>query len=221
VGKLTATVVAVKERPILFSTEMVKAIMAGRKTQTRRVCKPMAEACRTYPGAWIEPNSSYPEHFLIHKWPRAEREFSNFGRCENITCPYGVPGNRLWVRETFLLRAAGKIGVYKAELNAIEAAGFGAMYGGWKSSIHMPRRHSRITLEITKVRVERVQQITEADARAEGCDFDDAEPPEGYGEKDRPTAYSEYRYLWDKINAKRGFGWDTNPFVWVIEFKRL
>ena len=222
-----------KERPILFSGEMVRAILEGRKTQTRRVAK-VHDA--HIPGM-ISPNGS--------NCARSPEEHLSY-------CPYGQAGDRLWVRESFnwadrndLLpgesfkfcpeRAAysAKNVVWKAD-GATEHPVWGKAY--WKSSIHMPRWASRITLEITGVRVERVQEISEEDAIAEGCSVHPVteqdlnnmlisdEAPHikelakafGVGEF---TAKNEFFGLWNSINKTRGFGWSANPWVWVIEFK--
>ncbi len=128
-------------------------------------------------------------------------------------CPYGQPGDRLWVRETHALNVPGcDDGVsYRADHN--DPRGDGPAHPmEWRPSIHMKREHSRINLEVTGVRVERVQDITEADARAEGVTADD-EP--------RGGAYwvTKFARLWDSINAKRGYSWESNPWVWVVEFK--
>lgn len=185
------------ERPILFSAPMVRAILNGSKTQTRRVVKPQPNAF------WDDP-MSHPQTGLnavvldekgqaVDKW---------------ICCKQGRPGDRLWVRETFLLRASGKHAVYRADMDPVDAAGFGAMYGGWKPSIFMPRATSRITLKITGLRVEHLHDISEADATAEGVDKIKAGTP-----SDRRA----YQYLWEDINGRGS--WDVNPWVWVIEFQ--
>jgi hypothetical protein len=165
-----------KERPIIFNSEMVRAILDGRKTQTRRVIKP-------------QPGDIHRDLLRI-----------------NYHCPYGQPGDHLWVRETFQIDDNYPDMVfYKADDLA------GHISTKWNSPIYMPRCDSRITLEITNRRVERVQDITEEDAMAEGVG--------------RIAGLGEYRQcfknLWDSINKKRDYGWDTNPYVWVIEFKRI
>ncbi len=172
-----------KEYPILFNTEMVRAILNDTKTQTRRVVKPKPDyqACTG----------------------------DLFKDGEYIKCPYGKAGDRLWVRETFgFINETCGI-VYKAN-------GCNSIVPKWKPSIFMPRKLSRITLEITDIRVERVQEITEADAKAEGVI-----PKIPYESKF--TYYYRFPFviLWDSINEKRGFGWGENPWVWVVEFKRL
>jgi hypothetical protein len=188
-----------KERPILFNDEMVRAILDGRKTQTRRVAK--VETCDTRPlgggHVFITPTGCYsprtPEHHVSY-------------------CPYGQPGDRLWVRETFRVidgQTQPRIAIdYRADPED-KWCRIGDFLGDgkkWRPSIHMPRWASRILLEITNVRVERVQEISVADAKAEGvCGL---------------SARAEFLMLWDSINAKRGFGWDANPWVWVIEFRR-
>lgn len=188
-----------KERPILFSGAMVKAILDGRKTMTRRVAKR-----------------------LLLGLPQAEM---------NAQCPYGQPGDRLWVREMW----AHNDGWYDdtdavawknwhGERNGRQCAtwvDYRATYQQvkdgcerdwpWRPSIHMPRWASRITLEVTGVRVERLREITEADARAEGAP---AECPDG-------NTVDWFRGLWAGINGERGYGWDVNPWVWVVEFRRV
>lgn len=172
------------EKPILFSGPMFRAIIAGRKTQTRRICK--------------DQQSTNPFKFS-----------------ESIAashCPYGQPGDRLWVRETWQLNGNQREDVvYRATANLHSEI-------PWKPSIFMPRWASRLTLEITRVRVERVQDISEKDAKAEGTTLNpDYVKQKLYGDQDGGWTF-EYRKLWDSINAKRGFGWFKNPWVWVIEF---
>lgn len=169
------------ERPILFSGEMVRAILEGRKTQTRRVMKP-------------QPDTEFPCVY--------DRE-----------CLYGIPGDRLWVREAFSIydHPEGPVCFYKADHPQDE-------YLKWRPSIHMPRWVSKILLEITDIRVERLKDISEEDAKAEGVVIG-VEEFKVTG-TDRPYKLA-YSLLWDLINAKRGFGWDVNPWVWVIEFKRV
>lgn len=200
------------ERPILFSGTMVKAILDGRKTMTRRVVKPQPgkqaglwrSECEWLSGecAFIDPQLDPPEYFL--------------------TCPYGIPGDRLWVRETFCRDPLPTNGIiYKEGWPLTTPA------QGWRPSIFMPRAFSRLTLEIVSVRVERVQEITEADAMAEGCEEAECKfcaDPQGVqgAHCNCDEGYREsFRALWDSINAKRGYGWDVNPWVWVIQFGRL
>ncbi|MFA5324307.1 MAG: hypothetical protein WC373_16650 [Smithella sp.] len=191
-----------KERPILFSGEMVRAILAGRKTQTRRVVKPQPK--------WIaDPNIPFKTDDANPKGI--------------IKCPYGQPGNFLWVRETWAtwssLNHLAPSGIrpkpaleYKADGCLTISGGKIADRGKWRPSIHMPRWASRITLEITDVRVERVQDISEYDAECEGAET--ASPKEATGARFRPAFHD----LWDSINAKRGLGWNANPWIWCLTF---
>ena len=181
-----------KERPILFSGEMVRAILEGRKTQTRRIVKDGT------PDDWN-------------------------------ACPYGVIGDRLWVRETWRLwdvlenyvggqntatvqYKAGPLGSDRVLTVSDEQRGnlSNLENDRWRPSIFMPRWASRITLEITGVRVERLQEITEKDALAEGV---------GYAIT-RDCKVPQFARLWDQINGKHA-PWESNPWVWVVEFKRV
>lgn len=199
-----------KERPILFSGEMVRAILDGSKTMTRRVIKPQPGNVTTGP----TPMGS--------NW----MAWGMYGMVRDLWCPYGQPVDRLWVRETwsqFAPRPKPGDGVpenacidYRADYSAsalrrgLDSDGDPYKPPSWRPSIHMPRWASRINLEVVSVRVERVQDISEDDARAEGISN-----PLG------SLALNIFPSLWDSINLKRGYGWDTNPWVWVIEFKRL
>lgn len=201
-----------KERPILFSGPMVRALLAGTKTQTRRVVKPQPapdQQPRTVIGSsgfvYVMDNApllSYPEVRRV-RWD----------------CPYGQPGDRLWVRETWhdASSALHSCALYRAD--------GGEIYGGkWAPSIHMPRWASRITLEITGVRVERLQDISEADARSEGCTQNHngyfwGGPHQTGGMKQMATALQAYQDLWESINGPGS--WDANPWVWVLEFRRI
>lgn len=207
-----------KERPILFSAEMVRAILAGNKTQTRRAIKMPKWAVQDLSVDLDDDNR--PVGICIATGCLAE-----------IHCPYGQLGDRLWVRETWCpiddtehggekwvdYRATPR---YSVEHPAgWENAPQDAEALKWKSSRFMPRWASRITLEIVNVRVERVQNISERD-----CCLETGSPVEWTGKgiepyrRDMKTAFA---YLWDSINAKRGFGWEVNPLVWVIEFKQV
>ncbi len=200
-----------KERPILFSGEMVRALLDGRKTQTRRVVKPQpVEANGVWGGNYLKP----PE-----------------GHGRDIDCPYGERGDRLWVREHHARVAANPFCVphYFANgpmptMDARHDAGLLRSY----PSIHMPRWASRITLEIVSVRVERLQHISAKDAIAEGIRIE-----KGSGLIDGEDCYmmtsnsgymrgplgaiAAYRDLWESINGPGS--WEKNPWVWVIEFK--
>lgn len=191
-----------KERPILFNAPMVRAILAGRKRQTRRVVKPQPS-----PGLL----SDYAE--IREKRGSMRTDAQMLSDC--LPCPFGQPGEKLWVRETFghferndTLKPGNKI-YYRADGECLELE-------PWRPSIHMPRWASRIALEITSVRVERLQDISEADAIAEGTPGGHG-AIQGYGYNASPCEH--YRALWESINGPGS--WDANPWVWVIEFKRM
>jgi len=226
----------VKERPILFSAPMVRAILEGRKTQTRRVVNPQPADGEHI--AWLTNIVGRPPSFAV-----ATMGSSNV---REIRCPYGAPGDRLWVRETWCHAHPD----YHDEAEGIRLGrpmrhGRWCHYAAsdyvdhddnrspWKPSIHMPRWASRITLEVTCVRVERVQSISKDDAIAEGARrFDDIPDPSPYGHgsrwsmEDPPNTdhclgspQSAFGNLWIKINGQES--WDANPWVWVVEFKRV
>lgn len=195
------------QHPILFHGAMVRAVLAGRKTQTRRLVNRPARASAQ---SFSDGMKYAKEHGLAG--------VQKNGPCDGVEwyckCPYGVPGDLLWVRETWretssAMMADGSIPsqparcVYRADR---------PWDGPWRPSIHMPRWASRITLLVAGVRVERVQDITEADARAEGL-----EP--GPGPDGMTTAKTEFWLLWDRMYSARGFGWQANPWVWVVEFR--
>lgn len=190
-----------KEHPIIFSGPMVRAILEGRKSQTRRIMKPQPILER---GTW--------------RWiPRINTDI-NVEHINGAMCPHGGLKDHLYIRETWADPGFFEKPLYRADFkkgqprNALGNQAIGGFEFKWKPSIHMPKRFARIWLEIINVRVERIQDIMEEDARAEGI---------------RPrwvdsTAYQNgFRKLWDDLNAKRGYGWDKNPWVWVIEFKKL
>lgn len=202
----------IKERPILFSGPMVRAILEGKKTQTRRVVKV------TDTGRVKEPGSSRNWHLDD---PNAI-----------LACPFGQIGDRLWVRETF---AVGEGVIYREDWS--RTCDPKILKGKWKPSIFMPRDLCRISLEIVSVRVERLNDISEADAEAEGLErfspnswknyeFKTAHPRSGEvisDEKHRTLSYSDtvrsFKSLWQSINGSGS--WEVNPWVWVVEFKRL
>lgn len=210
-----------KERPILFSGEMVRAILDGRKTQTRRIVKPAVG----YQSEWLSAagiNSS-PSLRICRTNPDnifgAQMDHPKGGPLGFVKCPYGEPGDRLWVRECFSYSNLGDTAIrdwvwYWADSNPTD--------GDWtkpKPSIHMPRWASRINLEVTNVRVERLQDIGDKDATAEGCPgwYHESYPDQGEPDGKRPT--EEFAELWESINGAGS--WDLNPWVWVIEFKRI
>ncbi len=209
-----------RERPIIFSGHSVRGILDGRKTQTRRVVKlprwirakqPDLAATLSFAdrGGAGNPFALVNEGYL-HVF------CADDDSVQRVFSPYGVPGDRLWVRECFSYwhgHCSLDVGApvhYWADGNPED--------GDWtkpKPSIHMSRWASRLTLEITGVRVERLQDISEADARAEGChDTDGSLLQELSG-----SAVGAYALLWNDINSKRA-PWASNPWVWVINFTR-
>jgi len=193
-----------KERPILFSTPMIQAILDDRKTQTRRVVK--------------EPKALWKKGMLL--------------KSGKMICPYGKPGDILWVRETW----CNSWNINTQEWDVMFKASEGYVYDEdgpvrWKPSIHMPKSAARIWLEITDVRVQRLQDITEEDAIAEGVKFTsdgyinyiDHEPTYFNGAH---SAKKSFQTLWDSINGKSqgdrpAMPWSANPWVWAITFKVL
>lgn len=207
-----------QERPILFSGAMVRAILDGRKTQTRRVIS-TRHPIEFLGGRGQESDLSAwgwffdgPEHSGYMVLARGMNQRHEHG-CVSIPCPYGEPGDRLWVRETW--RAETSEEVQTVYYRADEEWHKGA---GWKPSIHMPRWASRLTLEVTEARVQRLQEISEEDAEAEGCPG-----ARGGGHPagdDGMTPREEYRVLWDSINGERqGCSWADDPWVWAVSFK--
>lgn len=240
-----------RERPILFSSPMVRAILAGRKTMTRRVVKlpeiisEPGDADATSVG-WLDHHESGPGW---HGWMT---EYPEEGSVP-LRCPYGQPGERLWVRERWQLvdplevaeerrgsrapftgcqgpRAIPWVAAYRADGDLSHPANGAPIV--WRSPVHMPRWASRITLEIESVRVERLQDISEADAIAEGVEriFPAGHPgdkgPNHYTVEgpervslNQPTAVGAFRALWALINGEGS--WTANPWVWVLSFKRV
>ena len=199
-----------KERPILFNADMVNAILDGRKTQTRRIVKPTKD--RNGSGCQLAPCEIAGE--------------VNGG--DYALCPYGQPGDRLWVRENFLYLMHGDVTAgdikYCASIDSRSAAGSKNPGYWWRKrpSIHMPRWASRITLEIVSVRVERLKQISERDALQEGIGLvlaDNWPDPKAMSEAVAKSRRAGFKLLWESINGSDS--WDTNPWVWVVEFKRV
>jgi len=209
-----------KERPIIFSSEMIRAVLDNKKSQTRRPIKPQPEldVCR---GWWWKGKcygivaSLYGNKFPVAKLIQDMR----------TACPYQI-GDILWVKQTckYYGYAGGIILVDKAGLTWrpndflpqdvwVE---FADKYRNrWCPAIFMPKWASRITLEIINIRVERIQDISEEDAIVEGVDG------ALFADDGSPDYILAFRYLWDSIWAKKGFGWDQNPWVNVIEFRRI
>lgn len=224
-------------KPIIFNGPMIRAILDGRKTQTRRIAK------LTHGGHVKEPNGHRRWH------PQHEHAVK--------ACPYGHPAELLWVRENFAIECnqhyqdvytqpKTPLGPIRWHSNSCDETQWfecpryqasepetilvtpddessDAMR--WRPSIHIPRWASRLTLRITDVRVQRVQEISEEDARAEGVEPEPipAHDPSCMGDcrwcpVPEPSWGEGFRLLWDSINAKRGYGWDANPWVWALSF---
>lgn len=202
-----------KERGMIFNGEMVRALLDRRKTQTRRIIKPQPE---------LTKNSGFSWSGALYGAGSDDRETNrNFA---HVKCPHGKPGDRIWVRETFSPVPDSDEPVGCSAL--LYAADGGGPYGKWTPSIHMPRWASRILLEITDVRVERLNGISEMDAEAEGIDMDAlADSQDCYdciadhNMTGRPTTTGAFKYLWESIYGEEN--WQANPWVWVIEFKVL
>ena len=227
-----------KERPILMSGAMVRATLreVQPKTQTRRVVKlphnnPLGQWEPTIIGGPDGGRTAAGETVPLQGGIWHTRTGTS------LICPHGQPGDRLWVRETFQ-GPMWEEGTWDpdTDYNRPEFCEYRAdggprpeyvdfednLHEGWKPSIHMPRWASRITLEVTGVRVERLQDISEEDALAEGirqqiCGWFSVPGIDGAG----TTARAAFALLWNSLNAARGYGWDTNPWVWVIQFRRI
>lgn len=237
-----------KERPILFSAPNVRAILEGRKTQTRRLVPPVWTVEDIKPPWW------WTKARLVHR-PTCIRELCEQVDDSELACygfeftnkhaprsPFGSPGDRLWVRETHAFASRNHWPDLPHVFSPVETglgvtvyyrAGFDRAKSGltWRPSIHMPRWASRITLEVTEVRVERLQDISEADAEAEGVERvfgRDVPPAMGGGvetwrdyleEGWRTSARSSFVTLWESIHGRGA--WAKNPWVWAINFKRV
>jgi hypothetical protein len=228
-------------RPILFSGPMVRALIAGTKTQTRRIVKPQPR-----PFVQHTPDrhptlrtSPYIDAYCGEKKttvnPRGMGSYWHWWSADHrpdpkpvARCPYGQPGDQLWVRERGVIdRSEGRFFAYHASPGVFKEATTGCvdercsgqvqeqLGPGWKAvpSIHMPRWASRITLGITGVRVERLQEISDSDAYGEGVD------PCVHNGFHTDQGTCSYRKLWEQINGPGS--WDANPWVWVIEFRRV
>jgi hypothetical protein len=216
---MTPTAAAVKERPILCCGPMVRALLDDAKTQTRRL-------------RGLEIVNAHPKTWALDILARASALFRSVrdldrGLPLTARCPYGAIGDRLWVRETVFDNDNGGEWIYRAD-GEFDAQ-FEMVEGDprWTPSIHCPRRASRILLEITDVRVERLHSISESDALAEGIRWSEAGPRHARiglshvdgAECSFPTAVDAYRALWDDINGAGA--WNANPWVWVITFRRV
>ncbi|MFG1599486.1 ASCH domain-containing protein [Klebsiella quasipneumoniae] len=219
-----------KERGMIFNSEMVRAILSNRKTQTRRVMKVQPESNQL--GLLLITDSTKRSDIGKYHWAESNAT-GNHVRSKLFSCPFGAVGDRIWVRETFNsfwvtdeeieeiledISKAADLCDYKADYpDSSQPA------EGWTPSIHMPRWASRILLEITDVRVERLNAISEEDARAEGiidggC-LNCGEPEPCGCANAEPDATDAFAYLWQSIYGQES--WNANPWVWVISFKRV
>jgi hypothetical protein len=214
------------EKPIIFSTPMVRAIITGWKTQTRRVVKPQPEDVRFCADS-VDGDHYYDTARGSDTWLKSRY----------------LPGDVLWVREMWRMQNYGYDPAtctyegqelqYRADFTDEENARYGRRGGcapcKWRPSIHMPRSAARIFLRVTDVRVERLQKITAEDCIAEGVfiEWSDELPQPSYMSlaysetRVKPAFIKAYATLWDGLNAKRGYGWDTNPWVWVYTFEQV
>lgn len=219
-------------KPILFSTPMVRAILDGNKTQTRRVMKLQIEPCQHHlyqEAEWKDKPTEWSEAAL-------KNGFAFCGYCENgvtpkddyagIKCPYGKVGDILWVREKWMHGPNYPNGMDKYYYFASVSDQFKEEWPkSWKPSIHMPKDACRLFLKIISIRVQRVNDITKEDAQEEGVEmigvfgkghkaYKDYTDDTGYV----TTATHSFQLLWIKING--GESWHKNPWVWVVEFEK-
>jgi hypothetical protein len=194
------------EKPILFNTEMVIAILDGRKTMTRRAVKPQ-------PNGEIKANIPYEFY-----GSKTERIFTD---TKAYLAPYSV-GDVLWVRETWADNIPGCPNGITYKADHLDPKGDGpANPIKWKPSIHMPKSAARIWLTVTDVRVERLQEIATDDAKAEGVLQPGVIPSNTLiRNTEGSIPRTNFKILWDSLNASRGFSWEQNPWVWVISFER-
>ena len=254
-GRLKIEKTELKERPIIMGADSVRAILDGRKTQTRRVIKPRYKQDEY--GFNVVSRPATGERWV----EKADEDGGGFEDGTRIVpCPFGEIGDRLWVRETVFFET-----FHQQSDEELERDGFNPNIGvwvyradnhdyptitaNWTSPMFMSREASRITLEITDIRVERVQDITEEEVIAEGIISDDeyayrageenlfpCPRCKGYGVHEAfgydygitevdcthcNTPKKRYRIIWDSLNAKRGYPWENNPWVWVISFKQI
>lgn len=241
----------VKEYPVLFNGDMVFAILEGRKTQTRRVIKSPAKNMQQSGIECIQHRDLGDKWYGDKVWSMRNKTgaWADYTHNKFLSkCPLGKPGDRLWVRETWADTngESGPMVSYKAggdrflieESYPVDYSRYpnctftmwcgdlrrGEPGHSWRPSIHMPRWASRITLEVTEVRAERVQDITEDDAMEEGVCRATPYIENGlqyYREDDSGTYRAGFSALWDSLYSKKGWGWNVNPFVWVGGFRRI
>lgn len=234
------------ERPLLFSGEMVRAILAGQKTQTRRILKPQPDQ-PLQPMREILTGEVYWGHSLGFGPSAGTLEYRSgqtrelaVERVKSWRCPHGRPGEKLWVREKarvldIEMRDGDVFLRLRYEADGTESDWLpyperltGNLITGRCLAYGCYREASRLTLELTAVRVERLQAITEEGAQAEGVNLLPCTYTPGACKSNSCPRHGvldpcrrAYRKLWDELNAGRGYGWDTSPFVWVLEFRRI
>ncbi|WP_261977364.1 ASCH domain-containing protein [Enterobacter roggenkampii] len=204
-----------KERGMIFNGEMVRAILDGRKTQTRRVMKPQPDPCPAPRSGHWWPSNVFKT--MLHVEEEMQNGKGGWGGLVGDACPFGAVGDRIWVRETWAEAGAGApdLKLYRADYPEHVPTHYENVPPAdeirWTPSIHMPRWASRLTLEITGVRVERLRDLSEDDAKSEGIT-----PPSG-GVLPGWEYRINFRDLWMSIYGADN--WEANPWVWVIEFK--
>lgn len=236
-----------KERPIIFSAPMIRAILSGKKTQTRRLVRPQPSPCNYLQPMWGTSPDGYEfgDKFL---WRETGPDYPD-DSSDDRRCPYGEPGDRLWARETFTHVTGNGIRVHwRADGEPIDRDGrvlpTDPGRRRWTPAIHMSRRDSRLTLDLTEVRVQRLQDISERDILAEGVDVPLAAKVTGTPWGDILDLFTAWRLLWDHINGTRrrreylgsddpeyshdkpyrtvidtSARWEADPWVWVLTFK--
>lgn len=220
------------DHPILFNSDMVLAILDGRKTQTRRIIN--LPNCYTSGGTVANKPWLYWEEMPNgEQWCFRTDTRRGHGLLHELKCPYGVPGDLLWVRET-LIRWCESMSLdypyYAADKTPVIQNEHANVYPGirlswlWKGhtrpSIHMPKWACRLWLKVKSNRVERVQEISWQDCKAEGIALVGDEFVFNNQKQQQSLLITKFMTLWDSIYAKHGHGWEVNPFVWVTEFER-
>jgi len=206
----------IKERPIIFNQEMILSILAGRKSQTRR-------AANIYDN---DPKPSLKFLYMHHDFG----VFANRFQEVSFRCPYGKVGDRLWVQETIYYNVESANFYYRADNKGVGTKCYSMLLRAQKHKLkkiqsnHLPRWASRITLEITSIRVEKVQSISMEDAIKEGCDEKYTMQMEKVCEEASCNGFHSgatwhFHKIWNSINEKKGFGWSENPWTWCISFK--
>lgn len=199
--------VTLAERGIVFNAPMVRAILAGKKTQTRRILSPQPQS-----GAAGDLRSDTGSGRRLAAWA-LKAVYEGPPHPDWVRdCPFGQPGHKLWVREKFVRETENKM-LFRADKPV------GQDEGPWRNALHLRRSDTRLVLEITSVRVERLHEITVADAIACGADWRDGTEPARRGESVgcRIDMRQAYRVLWESTHGP--FSWSTNPWIWVLGFK--